>query len=83
MSINLEAERVNLGLTAKAAAAQIGIAGHILRYSETTGRPRPETAKQIADWLGQQYDPPREIKVTDIWPLDDAASQPESQEQAA
>lgn len=80
MSINLEAERVNLGFTAKAAAAQIGIADDVLRYAETTGRPRPMTAKRIADWLGKQYEPPRTIKVTDIWPLDDAAA---SAEQAA
>lgn len=59
--MNIEAERLNLGLTAKDAAKKIGIPDHVLRYAETTGQPRPATAKKIADFYG--------VKVTDIWPV--------------
>ena len=58
--MNLEAARLNLGLSAKAAAEQIGIPDHVLRYAETGGQPRPATAKKIADFHG--------VRVTDIWP---------------
>lgn len=63
--MNLEAERLNMGLTAKAAAKRIGIADHVLRYAETGGRPRPATAKKIADFYG--------VRVTDLWPVEEAA----------
>ena len=59
--VNIEVRRLNLGLTAKAAAEQIGIPDHVLRYAETTGQPRPATAKKIADFYG--------LLVTDIWPV--------------
>lgn len=61
--MNLEATRLNMGLTAKAAAELIGIPDYTLRYAETTGQPRPETAKRIADFYG--------VQVTDIWPVPD------------
>jgi hypothetical protein len=73
--INIEAARLNLGLSLKAAGALIGIPDYVLRYAERDGepraagakqlggRPRPSAAKKIADFYG--------VLVTDIWPLDD------------
>lgn len=63
--MNLEAARLNMGLTARDAAKQIGVPDHVLRYAETGGRPRPAAAKRIADFYG--------VKVTDIWPVGDEA----------
>lgn len=62
MRISLKAERLNRGLSVKAAAEQIGIPEHTVWTSETGIQPRPETAKRIADFY--------EVKVTDIWPID-------------
>lgn len=59
--MNLEATRVNMGLSARAAADAIGIPDHVLRYAETSGRPRLHTALKIAEFYG--------VQVTDIWPV--------------
>lgn len=63
--MNLEAERLNRGLTAKDAAKKIGIPDHVLRYAERGGRPVPATAKLIADFY--------RVQVTDIWPVQEPA----------
>lgn len=63
--LNLKAERLNRGLTAKECAVEIGIPDYVLRYAEDHGRPRPWAAKLIADYFG--------TTVTTQWPMDEAA----------
>ena len=64
--LNLQAERLNRGLTAKDCAAEIGIPDYVLRYAETGGRPRPAAAKKIADYFG--------TTVTAQWPMEREAA---------
>jgi len=65
--INLKADRLNKGLSAKAAADVIGIKKNVLLNAESGASvPRPETAWKIADFYG--------YSVTDIWPVDDKAA---------
>lgn len=64
--INLEAERLNRGLSVRAAAGKIGISPDVLTRAEQNIMPRPESALKIADFYG--------YRVTDIWPVE--ASQP-------
>ena len=61
--MNLEAARLNLGLTRIAAAKKVGVSERVLRYAESGGRPGPANAKKIADFYG--------VRVTDIFPLDE------------
>lgn len=63
--VNLQAERLNRGLSVKAAASQINVPWWVLRDAEQGARPRPENAKAIADFYG--------VLVTDIWPVEQPA----------
>ncbi len=58
---NLEVDRLNKGLSLRAAAKAIGISASVLVRAEEGTMPRPESAKAIADFYG--------YKVTDIWPV--------------
>lgn len=58
--LDLAAERLNRGLSASAAAAQIGVTQRVLLGAEQGRQPRPKHAKLIADFYG--------VHVTDIWP---------------
>jgi transcriptional regulator with XRE-family HTH domain len=59
---SLEGDRLNRGLSLRAAAKAIGVSPSVLVRAEEGVMPRPESAKQIADFYG--------YRVTDIWPLD-------------
>lgn len=61
--MNLRAERLNRGLSTRAAADEMGISQAILLRAEDGLGVRPVHAKRIADFY--------HVKVTDIWPLDD------------
>jgi len=60
--INLKADRLNRGLSAAAAAKEMGIQKNVLLNAESgTSVPRPESAFKIADFYG--------YSVTQIWPV--------------
>lgn len=62
--IDIKSERVNRGLSVKAAAEAIGVAPVVLRRAEDgTAVPRPHNAAKIARFYG--------VQATDLWPLDD------------
>lgn len=61
---NLNAERLNRGLTIPAFAAEIGVAPWVVRGALLGRRPTPHNAYKIATYIG--------AKVTDIWPLEEA-----------
>lgn len=63
---NLEVERLNKGLSIRAAAREIGVSPSVLIRAEAGVMPRPESAKSIADFYG--------FKVTDIWPVGKAVA---------
>lgn len=63
---NLEVERLNRGLSMRAAAKAIGVSASVLTRAEEGTMPRPESAKAIADFYG--------YKVTDVWPLNSKAA---------
>jgi transcriptional regulator with XRE-family HTH domain len=65
-SINLAEERLNRGLSVRAAAKHIGVGAGVLAGAEEGTMPRPAAALKIADFYG--------YKVTDIWPLDEKAT---------
>jgi len=65
--MNLIAERLNRGLSSRAAAKEIGVTQAILLGAENGARPQPRHAKAIADYYG--------VKVTDIWPLENEGLQ--------
>lgn len=58
---DLNAERLNRGLTIPAFAAEIGVPLWVVRHALNGGRPTPANAYKIATYIG--------AKVTDIWPL--------------
>jgi transcriptional regulator with XRE-family HTH domain len=61
MPINLRAERRRRGLSAAAAAREIGVSEDVLLYAERTGRqPQPENAYKIASFY--------EVDVLVQWP---------------
>lgn len=60
---NLRAERLDKGLSQRAAAEQIGISQAILLRAEDGLGVRPAHAKLIADFYG--------FRVRDIWPVED------------
>jgi lambda repressor-like predicted transcriptional regulator len=62
---NLEVDRLNRGLSLRAAAKAAGVSPSVLVRAEEGTMPRPESAKAIADLYG--------YKVTDIWPVDSKA----------
>lgn len=65
--VNLRAERLNKGLSAEAAADEIGVEKQVLLNTENRKTvPRPETAFKIASFYG--------YKVTDIWPVEEQAA---------
>lgn len=64
--VNLVEERVNRGLSSRAAADEIGISQDVLLRAENGGRTQLRYAKLIADFYG--------YKVTDIWPVEAAAA---------
>lgn len=66
MSVNLEAERLNRGLSVRGAAKKIGIARGTLENAERGESIHPASAKQIADFY--------ECLVTDIWPVADRSA---------
>lgn len=59
--MNITAERMNRGLTLKAAAEAIGVHRATLASVEAGGSVRPANAKKIADFFG--------CKVTDLMPI--------------
>lgn len=61
--MNIEVERLNLGLSVPDAAVAIGVARGTLVKAERGEMPHPAQAKLIADFFG--------VKVTDIWPVAD------------
>jgi transcriptional regulator with XRE-family HTH domain len=61
--MNLEAERINRGMSRADLAGVLGISAEAVRNIELGARPRPRTAKKIADLYG--------VKVTDLWPIED------------
>lgn len=61
---DLNAERLNRGLTIAAFAAEIGVPLWVIRNALNGGRPTPHNAYVIATYVG--------AKVTDIWPLEEA-----------
>lgn len=61
--MNLEAERLNMGLSPEEIAEKMGVHSRTLRRAEQGHRPHPRHMKKIADFYG--------VKVTDIWPVDD------------
>jgi transcriptional regulator with XRE-family HTH domain len=60
-AVNLQEERLNRGLSLRAAAKKIGIGTDALNRAEQGTMPRPDSAKKIADF----YD----HKVTEVWPV--------------
>lgn len=67
MAVNLKAERLNRGLSAEAAAKEMGLEKQTLLNAESGSVvPRPANAKVIADFYG--------FKVTDIWPVEEAVA---------
>lgn len=62
--VDLRAERLNRGLTAEAAAKEMGVPPQVLKRAERgdTVMPHPRNAFKIADFYG--------YKVTDIWPIE-------------
>jgi DNA-binding XRE family transcriptional regulator len=61
--MNIQAERLNRGLSRGQAAKQMGIARGTLVAAEAGRSIAPSSAKAIADFYG--------CRVTDIWPVDD------------
>lgn len=67
MSARLRGERLNLGLTQRQAAEQIGVDWKTLQRAENgESVPHPANAKTIADFYG--------VKVTDLWPVVEQAA---------
>ena len=64
--MNLLAERLNRGLSLAEASAKMGLPFYVLRDAEKGTRPRPRSAKRIADFY--------EVRVTDIWPVEDRSA---------
>lgn len=62
---NLRAERLNRGLSTRAAAEEIGVSQAIILRAEEGLGVRPSHAKRIADFYG--------VLVTDIWPVERVA----------
>jgi transcriptional regulator with XRE-family HTH domain len=62
-NISLRAERLNRGLSAEAAAAEMGVDKQVLLNAENGSTPRPATAYKIATFYG--------YLVTDIWPVEE------------
>lgn len=60
---DLEAARLNRGMSREQLASAIGVTPRVIRYVEEGGRPRPWNAKKIADFFGSS--------VTDLWPLEE------------
>jgi transcriptional regulator with XRE-family HTH domain len=60
--MNLRDERLNRGLSSRAAAEEIGVSQAVLLRAESGEGVRPVHAKRIADYYG--------VKVTDLWPFD-------------
>jgi transcriptional regulator with XRE-family HTH domain len=60
--LNLRAERLRRGMSARAIAIEIEVSEDVLLWAERTGRrPSPENALKIAKFYG--------IDVLDQWPL--------------
>lgn len=65
--MNLRAERLNRGLSLTAAAEVMSVPLNVLSRAEAgEGMPHPSNAKKIADFY--------EVKVTDIWPVQEVAA---------
>jgi transcriptional regulator with XRE-family HTH domain len=64
--MNLEAARLNRGLTVKEASERMGVARETLVKAERGIRPRADSAKRIADFY--------EVLVTDLWPVEPKAA---------
>lgn len=63
-NVNLRAERINKGLSAKQMADKLDIDPQVLLNAERgVSIPRPESALKIAEFFG--------CKPTDIWPVED------------
>ena len=66
MTVNLQAERLNRGLTIREAAEAAGVAPSVVARAENGQTLAPGNAKRIADFYG--------LKVTDIWPVEEVAA---------
>lgn len=64
--MNIEAERLNRGLSVSDAATTIGVARGTLLKAERGEVVWPPLAKRIADFYG--------VRVTDIWPVEDRSA---------
>jgi DNA-binding XRE family transcriptional regulator len=62
MTIDLERERLNRGLSLNGMAAEIPIARNTLKRAEAGKSVHPSSALKIAEFL--------DVQVTDIWPID-------------
>ncbi len=65
MTISLEGERRNRGLTITELSREIGVPSETYRRAEKGLGVRPGHAKLIADFFA--------VKVTDIWPVESEA----------
>lgn len=62
MNVELVAQRINRGLSVQAFADKFDVSKQtVWSWEKGDYRPRPATAKKIADYFG--------CKVTDIWPV--------------
>lgn len=67
MNALLRTERLDRGLSVRAAARLIGVSHRIVLEAESGARvPHPHNAKKIADFYG--------LRVRDIWPVKEAAA---------
>jgi transcriptional regulator with XRE-family HTH domain len=64
--VNLPEERLNRGLSVRAAAKEIGVGADVLARAEEGTMPRPAAALKIATYYG--------YKVTEVWPLEKEAA---------
>lgn len=64
--MNLEAARLNKGMSLTEAASAIGISKTTLQRAEAGAMPRASVAKKIADFFG--------VTVTAIWPVADRSA---------
>lgn len=64
MTFDLQAERLNKGLSIRQLAAEIKVSAASVARAEAGESIHPANAKRIADFYGKS--------VTDIWPLDKA-----------
>ena len=62
---NIEAARVNRGLSRRDLAEELGVGQETVRLIENGHRPSPRIGKKFADFF--------ECSVTDLWPIEQEA----------